>query len=101
MDTDLAIETWKVKRLIKMLENARGNGTSMISLILPPKDSVARANRMLVEEYGMPSPLHLLLIMSKSPAQLLILYEQGQPAISRVVSIDRAFSPLLPQLNRN
>ena len=29
------IEIWKVKRLIKSLEAARGNGTSMISLILP------------------------------------------------------------------
>lgn len=29
------IETWKIKKLIKSLEAARGNGTSMISLILP------------------------------------------------------------------
>lgn len=29
------IEMWKVKRLIKSLEAARGNGTSMISLIIP------------------------------------------------------------------
>lgn len=36
------IEIWKVKRLIKALEAARGNGTSMISLILPPKDQVGR-----------------------------------------------------------
>jgi peptide chain release factor subunit 1 len=27
-------------QLIKALESARGNGTSMISLILPPKDQV-------------------------------------------------------------
>jgi peptide chain release factor subunit 1 len=32
---DQNIETWKMKRLIKSLEAARGNGTSMISLILP------------------------------------------------------------------
>jgi peptide subunit release factor 1 (eRF1) len=32
----------QVKRLIKALESARGNGTSMISLILPPKDQVSR-----------------------------------------------------------
>ena len=28
------IEIWKVKKLIKRLESARGNGTSMISLII-------------------------------------------------------------------
>jgi peptide chain release factor subunit 1 len=28
------IEMWKVKKLIKSLEAARGNGTSMISLII-------------------------------------------------------------------
>ena len=28
------IEIWKVKKLIKRLEEARGNGTSMISLII-------------------------------------------------------------------
>lgn len=28
------LEIWKVKKLIKRLEAARGNGTSMISLII-------------------------------------------------------------------
>ena len=28
------LEIWKVKKLIKRLESARGNGTSMISLII-------------------------------------------------------------------
>jgi peptide chain release factor subunit 1 len=32
---DQNVEIWKVKKLIKQLESARGNGTSMISLILP------------------------------------------------------------------
>lgn len=34
-EEDAAIQLWKVKKLIKNLESARGNGTSMISLILP------------------------------------------------------------------
>ena len=50
--SDSSIEIWKVKRLIKMLEDARGSGTSMISLILPPGDQVSRAAKMLAEEYG-------------------------------------------------
>jgi peptide chain release factor subunit 1 len=45
------IEIWKVKKLIKRLESARGNGTSMISLIIPPKDQISRAAKMLAEEY--------------------------------------------------
>jgi peptide chain release factor subunit 1 len=28
------IEIWKIKKLVKRLESARGNGTSMISLII-------------------------------------------------------------------
>ncbi|KAJ3126734.1 Electron transfer flavoprotein alpha-subunit [Nowakowskiella sp. JEL0407] len=51
-ETDQNVETWKIKKLIKSLEAARGNGTSMISLILPPKDQVSRAVKMLADEYG-------------------------------------------------
>jgi len=51
-EEDKAIEQWKVKKLIKNLQAARGNGTSMISLIIPPKDQVSRITKMLAEEYG-------------------------------------------------
>ena len=74
-DAEKNIEIWKVKKLIKRLEAARGNGTSMISLIirmcyvfcaskfpsrastadsllfLAPKDQVSRAAKMLAEEF--------------------------------------------------
>jgi len=43
---------WKIKKLIKSLEAARGNGTSMISLIIPPKDQIARVSKMLADEFG-------------------------------------------------
>lgn len=49
---DHAINVWRVKKLIKALEAARGNGTSMISLIVPPRDQISRVNRMLADEYG-------------------------------------------------
>eukprot|EP01098_Paradermamoeba_levis_P003276 TRINITY_DN1512_c0_g1_i1.p1 TRINITY_DN1512_c0_g1~~TRINITY_DN1512_c0_g1_i1.p1 ORF type:complete len:457 (-),score=165.47 TRINITY_DN1512_c0_g1_i1:308-1630(-) len=49
---DKNIEQWKIKRLIKSLEAAKGNGTSMISLIIPPKDQISRIARMLADEYG-------------------------------------------------
>mmetsp|Transcript_4438 Transcript_4438/g.12801 ORF Transcript_4438/g.12801 Transcript_4438/m.12801 type:complete len:442 (+) Transcript_4438:202-1527(+) len=51
-DGDKQIQMWKVKRLIKGLEAARGNGTSMISLIMPPKDQVSRVQKMLGDEFG-------------------------------------------------
>ncbi|XP_067928456.1 eukaryotic peptide chain release factor subunit 1 [Watersipora subatra] len=49
---DKNVEMWKIKKLIKSLEAARGNGTSMISLIIPPKDQISRISRMLADEYG-------------------------------------------------
>lgn len=49
---DRQVEMWKVKKLIKSLQAARGNGTSMISLITPPKDQISRINKMLADEYG-------------------------------------------------
>ncbi|KAJ1424421.1 eukaryotic peptide chain release factor 1 [Ochromonadaceae sp. CCMP2298] len=51
-EQDRQVEMWKVKKLIKSLQAARGNGTSMISLITPPKDQVSRINKMLADEYG-------------------------------------------------
>ncbi|TPP67075.1 Eukaryotic peptide chain release factor subunit [Fasciola gigantica] len=49
---DKNVEMWRIKKLIKSLEAARGNGTSMISLIIPPKDQITRIAKLLAEEYG-------------------------------------------------
>ncbi|OQS54415.1 SU2 [Ecytonucleospora hepatopenaei] len=46
------IEIFKMKKLLKKLRDARGNGTSMISLILPPKEQIPRITKMLTDEYG-------------------------------------------------
>lgn len=51
-ETDQQIEIFKVKKLIKNLEAAKGNGTSMISLILPPGSQISQVNKMLSDEYG-------------------------------------------------
>jgi len=51
-EDDKGVEQWKIKRLVKSLEAARGNGTSMISLIVPPKDQISRVSKMLGDEYG-------------------------------------------------
>merc|ERR1719253_1335444 len=51
-DAEKAVEQWKIKKLIKTLGEARGNGTSMISLIVPPKDQISRVSKMLGDELG-------------------------------------------------
>jgi len=56
-NVDQAIEQWKIRRLIKTLQAARGAGTSMISLIIPPKDDINRVNKMLAEEYSTASSI--------------------------------------------
>ena len=51
-EEEKAIEMWKIKKLIKNLTVARGSGTSMISLICPPGEQIAKLNKMLTDEYG-------------------------------------------------
>jgi len=46
------IEIWKIKNLTKTLTSVKGNGTSMISLIIPPGDQISRVNKLLTEEYS-------------------------------------------------
>merc|ERR1711990_1166583 len=81
-NADKNIEMWKIRRLIKSLQEARGNGTSMISLILPPKDDVARANKMLGDEMGtasnIKSRVNRLSVLSaiKSTQERLKLYHR-------------------------
>eukprot|EP00163_Fabomonas_tropica_P017298 TRINITY_DN3076_c0_g1_i1.p1 TRINITY_DN3076_c0_g1~~TRINITY_DN3076_c0_g1_i1.p1 ORF type:complete len:432 (-),score=129.33 TRINITY_DN3076_c0_g1_i1:1103-2398(-) len=51
-DNEASVEKWKIKKLVKNLTAARGNGTSMISLVIPPKDQISRISKMLGDEYG-------------------------------------------------
>lgn len=39
-----AVAQFKLKALIKSLQSAKGNGTSLISLIIPPKDKFTSTN---------------------------------------------------------
>ncbi|EFN59039.1 hypothetical protein CHLNCDRAFT_29482 [Chlorella variabilis] len=84
-DADQQIEIWKVKRLIKALDNARGNGTSMISLIMPPKSQVAQTSAMLANEYGTASNIksrvnrQSVLAAITSAQQRLKLYTRVPP----------------------
>lgn len=82
---DKSIEQWKIKRLIKGLEAARGNGTSMISLIIPPKDQISRISKMLGDEFGtasnIKSRVNRLSVLSAitSTQQRLKLYPKVPP----------------------
>lgn len=51
-ETDRNIEVYKIKKMIENLEAARGNGTSMISLVIPPRQQVSQIAKMLADEYG-------------------------------------------------
>ncbi|SJM83360.1 Eukaryotic peptide chain release factor subunit 1 [Zygosaccharomyces bailii] len=84
-DAEKNIEIWKIKKLIKSLENARGNGTSMISLVIPPKGQIALNQRMLTDEYGtasnIKSRVNRLSVLSAitSTQQKLKLYNKVPP----------------------
>ena len=51
-DSDKNVERYKVKRLIKSLESARGIGTSVISLYITPKQQLSMITQMLNTEIG-------------------------------------------------
>lgn len=82
---DLDVKIWKIKKIIKNLSEVRGNGTSLISLILPPKDQISRTVKMLTEEYGtasnIKSRVNRLSVLSAitSTQQKLKLYKNVPP----------------------
>ena len=111
---DRNVQMWKIKKLIKSLEAARGNGTSMISLIIPPKDQISRVAKMLADEFGTASNIksrvnrlsvlgaitsvqQRLKLYSKVPQNGLVIYcgtivtDEGR---ERKVNID--FEPFKP-----
>lgn len=113
-ETDQQIEIFKVKKLIKNLEAAKGNGTSMISLIIPPGTQISQVAKMLRDEYGTASNIksrvnrlsvlgaitsteQRLKLYNKCPKNGLVMYcgtvmtEEGK---ERKVNID--FEPFKP-----
>ncbi|CCK72563.1 translation termination factor eRF1 KNAG_0K01990 [Huiozyma naganishii CBS 8797] len=84
-DAEKNIEIWKVKKLVQHLEQARGNGTSMISLVIPPKGQIPMVQKMLTDEYGtasnIKSRVNRLSVLSAitSTQQKLKLYSKLPP----------------------
>jgi peptide chain release factor subunit 1 len=84
-EAEKAVEQWRVKKLIKTLEAARGNGTSMISLIVPPLEQISKVAKMLGDELGtatnIKSRVNRLSVLSAitSVQQRLKLYARVPP----------------------
>ncbi|CAG9313497.1 unnamed protein product [Blepharisma stoltei] len=80
------IEQWKIKRLIDNLDKARGNGTSLISLIIPPREQLPIINKMITEEYGKSSNIKSRIVRQAvqsaltSTKERLKLYNNRLPA---------------------
>mmetsp|Transcript_29322 Transcript_29322/g.72404 ORF Transcript_29322/g.72404 Transcript_29322/m.72404 type:complete len:290 (+) Transcript_29322:186-1055(+) len=76
------VQIWKIKKLLSKLKKARGNGTSMISLIIPPGDQIGKINKMLSDEYStasnIKSRVNRLSVLSAivSTQQRLKLYQK-------------------------
>jgi peptide chain release factor subunit 1 len=47
---DWHVEMWKIKKLIAKLDNAQGNGTSVVSLYIAPTRNIQEARSKLSEE---------------------------------------------------
>ena len=79
------IQLWKTRKLIKQLDSARGAGTSMISLIIPPKSQISQFANMLTQEYGTASNIKSrvnrlsVLAAITSTQQRLKLYNRVPP----------------------
>lgn len=82
------LQIWKIKKLVKSLNNARGAGTSMISLVIPPKSQVSQFSNMLTQEYGTASNIKSrvnrlsVLAAITSTQQRLKLYNRSEWAQS-------------------
>ena len=102
-----AIELFKIKKLITSLQRAKGNGTSMISLIMPPKSQISITAKMLGDEYGTASNIKSrvnrlsVLTAITSAQQRLKLYNRcpdnglviycGSAPISSIKNIDAEY----------
>eukprot|EP00768_Dysnectes_brevis_P003344 gnl/Dysnectes_brevis/239_a270_2921.p1 GENE.gnl/Dysnectes_brevis/239_a270_2921~~gnl/Dysnectes_brevis/239_a270_2921.p1 ORF type:complete len:439 (+),score=192.83 gnl/Dysnectes_brevis/239_a270_2921:933-2249(+) len=51
-EEDLNIKIWRLKKLLEKIDSVSGNGTSVISLIIPPTETVAGITGLLSQEYG-------------------------------------------------
>jgi len=79
------LQIMKLKRMIKFLDQAKGNGTSMVTLIIPSGSAIAQSSKLLVQELGtasnIKSRVNKLSVLSAitSAQQKLKLYNKTPP----------------------
>ncbi|KAG5501522.1 hypothetical protein JKF63_03351 [Porcisia hertigi] len=81
-DAEKTIERFKVKKLIQMLESARGIGTSVISVYMTPKEQISAMVTKLNNEYGTASNI-------KSHTNKLSVQSAITAALGRLKQIPR------------
>lgn len=52
MNSSSSLALFYLRKQLTFLRDCKGNGTSMITLILPPNESISKTTKMLVDEYG-------------------------------------------------
>ena len=108
------VNLWKTKKLLTMLREATGAGTSVVSIILRPGESIHKMSQKLVEEQGtatniktnvnkksvlsaISSAQHRLKMYSKCPPNGLVIYSGeviGSDGKERKLVLD--FEPFKP-----
>ncbi|KAG5475407.1 hypothetical protein LSCM1_03521 [Leishmania martiniquensis] len=81
-DAEKTIERYKVKKLIQMLESARGMGTSVISVYMTPREQISGMVTKLNNEYGTASNI-------KSHTNKLSVQSAITAALGRLKQIPR------------
>jgi peptide chain release factor subunit 1 len=116
-----SLEMFKLKRLIQSLDNMRGLGTSMITLIINYKDQINQYAKMLVDEVGkasniksrvtrqnvtdaLTSTMEKLKLYNKTPPNGLVIYcglVQMPEGGEKMIKIDlEPFKPINTSLYR-
>jgi peptide chain release factor subunit 1 len=113
-DADQTVEQFKIKKLIKELEAAKGNGTSMISLVIPPGDQISRVSKMLNDEMGtasniksrvnrlsvlsaITSTVQKLKLFNKVPPNGLVVYcGECMTSEGKIKKVSHAIEPFKP-----
>lgn len=111
---DTEIKQWQLKKTIKMLDELKGNGTSMISLIIPPSGQLPKINQMLTNELGTASNIksrvnrqsvesaitwtqQKLKLYSKIPPNGLVIYcGTASDSLGKEKRISVSFEPHIP-----
>ena len=114
---DMKLQMMKEKKMLEFLRTARGNGTSMISLIIPAGGKIEKTNQMLTMEQGTASKIksrvnrqsvqeaitsaqYKLKMYPKLPPNGLVLYcGKGINSEGKEEKISIAFEPS-KQINR-